>query len=236
LGLSKIQQAGGKLQNVLINELRAALPHTQIFVMYGATEATARLSYLPPELLDTKLGSIGKGIPDVELTVVNEQGEPLKPGGVGEIVAKGANVCLGYLDNPEATAKKFVNGAFYTGDLATVDADGFIYIVDRKSDFIKSFGHRISSQQIESYILELPDVVNVAAIGVPDTVKGEAIKVFVVLQKDSQLTSSNIITFCQQRMQRYMVPDEVIIVDSLPMNRHGKIKKSVLKELVGGDQ
>ena len=230
--LTKVQQAGGKLQPVLIQELMATLPHADIYVMYGQTEATARLSYLPPGLLETKLGSIGKGIPGVELTVLNNSGDPVKPGDVGEILAKGDNVCLGYLDNPEATNKKFVNGTLYTGDLATVDEDGFIYVVDRKSDFIKSFGHRISSQQIESYILELPEIVNAAAIGVPEPTKGEAIKVFVVLRQNSQLTPPDIMSFCQQRMQRYMVPSEIVIIDSLPMNRHGKIIKSVLKEQV----
>jgi acyl-CoA synthetase (AMP-forming)/AMP-acid ligase II len=230
--LTKIQQAGGKLQPVLIKELMTTLPQAQINVMYGQTEATARLSYLPPDLLETKLGSIGKGIPGVELTVVNDSGNPVKPGEVGEILAQGDNICLGYLDNPEATARKFVNGTLYTGDLATIDEDGFIYVVDRKSDFIKSFGHRISSQQIESYILELPEIVNAAAIGVPEPTKGEAIKVFVVVRQNSRITPDDIMTFCQQRMQRYMVPTEIVIVDSLPMNRHGKIIKSVLKEQI----
>ena len=92
---------------------------------------------------------------------------------------------MGYLNNPEATAVKFVDGGYRTGDLATVDEDGYIYIVDRKGDFIKSFGYRVSSQQIEACILELEDVVSAAAIGEPDTLRGEAIVVFVTLRQGS---------------------------------------------------
>jgi long-chain acyl-CoA synthetase len=118
--LKKIQQAGGKLQTVFIRELMAALPEAQIYVMYGQTEATARLSYLPPELLRAKLGSIGKGIPGVRLSVLNEAGDPVKPDEVGEIMAWGENISPGYLNEPEASTGKFVSGCLHTGDLATV--------------------------------------------------------------------------------------------------------------------
>jgi acyl-CoA synthetase (AMP-forming)/AMP-acid ligase II len=229
--LHKVQQAGGKLPVVLIQELMAALPNGEIYIMYGQTEATARLSYLPPSLLQTKLGSIGKGIPGVELRVIGESGADVKPGEVGEIVARGDNICPGYLNEPEESARKFVDGALHTGDLATVDEDGFIYVVDRQSDFIKSYGYRVSSQQIEACVLELPDVVAAAAIGEPDLVRGEAIKVFAVLRTGSALTSEEIIAHCTQRLARHMVPKEVVFIDHLPMNAHGKIVKAELKKL-----
>jgi len=230
--LRKIQQAGGKLQNVLIKELIAAAPNAQVFVMYGQTEATARLSYLPPELLDTKLGSIGTGIPGVRLEVLNDAGEKVQPGEVGEIVSWGDNISPGYLDNPEATTQKFVGGSLRSSDLATVDEDGFIYVVDRKGDFIKSYGHRVSSQEIESGILELPEVVSAAAIGVPDLVKGEAIHVFITLRSGSELSPQDVITHCKQKWAYQMIPSEVTIVQSLPLNSNGKIVKSVLKQQV----
>src|SRR5208337_2856695 len=129
--LRYVQQAGGQLAPAFIAELRQALPGKQVFVMYGQTEATARLSYLPPELLDTKLGSVGKGIPGVALSVVDESGQRALPGQTGEIVAEGGNVALGYWQDEEETARHFRNGKLYTGDLATVDEDGFLYIVDR---------------------------------------------------------------------------------------------------------
>ena len=141
--LRLMQQAGGKLHGVLIEELVAAKPNAKVYVMYGQTEATARLSYLPPEELSRKLGSIGKGIPGVTLRVVGEDGEPVKPGEVGEIIAGGANISPGYLNDPATSAEKFKDGELHTGDLATVDEDGFIFVVDRKDDFIKCWGYRV---------------------------------------------------------------------------------------------
>src|SRR5690606_34002078 len=114
----------------------------KLFIMYGQTEATARLSYLPPESLETRFGSIGRGIPGVELQVVDPTGEPVAPGEIGEIRARGANVMLGYWRDPSATASVLRDGWLYTGDLATVDADGFIYPQGRQSGLVKIAGHR----------------------------------------------------------------------------------------------
>jgi acyl-CoA synthetase (AMP-forming)/AMP-acid ligase II len=229
--MRKLQQAGGKLQSVLIQELASTLPQAQVFVMYGQTEATARLSYLPPELLSTKLGSIGKGIPGVALTVIGEDGALVTPGNVGEIYASGDNISPGYWNDPEASKDKFVDGVLHTGDLATVDEDGFIFVVDRKADFIKSFGYRVSSQRVEECIVELPDVVGAAVIGEPDLVRGEAIWAFVVQRTGAQLTAADIINHCGSRLANYMVPKEVVFLDSLPMNAHGKIVKNELRKL-----
>jgi long-chain acyl-CoA synthetase len=190
--LRKLQQAGGKLQSVLIQELVEAFPQAKVFVMYGQTEATARLSYLPPNLLDTKLGSIGKGIPGVTLKVIDENGGEVKPGDVGEIFAWGDNISPGYWNDPEASGPKFENGVLHTGDLATVDDDGYIFVVDRKADFIKSFGYRVSSQRIEECIVEIPEVVAAAVIGEPDLVQGEAIWAF-WLQKMAPYSKSEIL-------------------------------------------
>jgi long-chain acyl-CoA synthetase len=230
--LRKMQQAGGKLQPVLIQELIAAVPNGEVFVMYGQTEATARLSYLPPTMLGTKLTSIGRGIPGVTLRVMNEEGVPVKPDEVGEIYAWGDNISPGYLDEPEASAQKFVDGVLHTGDLATVDEDGFIYIVDRKADFIKTYGYRVSSQQIENCIVELPAVVTAAVIGEPDLVRGEAIKAFVVLRAGAQLTADDILAHCACHLANYMTPKDVVFIDQLPINAHGKIMKTELRKMV----
>jgi acyl-CoA synthetase (AMP-forming)/AMP-acid ligase II len=225
-----VQQAGGKLQPIFIRELVAALPQAEVFVMYGQTEATARLSYLPPGSLGTKLGSIGKGIPGVALQVLHESGRSVLPGEVGEIVARGDNVSPGYFNDPETSAAKFVDGALQTEDLATVDEDGFIFVVDRKSDFIKSLGHRVSSQEVEAKILELHDVVGAAAIGQPDPVQGEAIVVFLTLRKGARIATDDVLNHCRVSMARHMVPRQVVVVDSLPTNAHGKIVKSLLRQ------
>ncbi|HWQ05162.1 MAG TPA: AMP-binding protein [Longilinea sp.] len=232
--LRKLQQAGGKLQNVLIEELVTSVPQARVFIMYGQTEATARLSYLPPEMLATKLGSIGKGIPGVTLRVLDDNGCAVRPGEVGEIYATGDNISPGYLDDTEANAHKFMHGMLKTGDLATVDEDGYIYIVDRKADFIKSHGFRISSQQIESVILELKGVVATAVIGEPDLLRGEAIKAFVVLQEGTILTAEEIITHCGRRVANYMVPRDVVFINKLPLNAHGKVVKNELRNLSAG--
>ncbi len=229
--LRKVQQAGGKLQPVLIQELIAAVPYGEVFVMYGQTEATARLSYLPPAMLGTKLASIGRGIPGVTLRVMDEDGADIKPSEVGEIYAWGDNISPGYLDEPEASAQKFVEGVLHTGDLATVDEDGFIFVVDRKADFIKTYGYRVSSQQIENCIVELPEVVTAAVIGEPDLVRGEAIKAFVVLRAGAPLTANDILAHCASRLENYMVPKEVAFIDQLPINAHGKIMKTELRKL-----
>ncbi len=228
--LRKIQQAGGKLPPPLIQELMEIQPDAQIYIMYGQTEATARLSILPPELLPSKLGSVGRGIPGVELRVVYESGEDVAPGQVGEIVARGDNVSPGYLNNSEATSERFVDGTLHTGDLATVDDDGFIYIVDRTADFIKSHGYRVSSQQVEEAILQLCDVVAAAVIGEQDPVAGEAIIAHVVIRTKSQLSLEEIDAHCKRTLPRYMWPKEVIIVDSLPTSAQGKFVKSALRE------
>lgn len=229
--LRKLQQAGGKLQPVLIQELVNSVPQARVFVMYGQTEATARLSYLPPADLATKLGSIGKGIPGVTLRVIAEDGAPIQPIAVGEIYAWGDNISPGYWNNPEASAEKFFDGVLHTGDLATVDEDGYIFVVDRKADFIKSYGYRVSSQRVEECIVEIPEVVAAAVIGEPDDVRGEAIWAFVVRRTGSEISAEAIINYCGSHLVNYMVPKEVVFLDRLPMNAHGKIVKNELRRL-----
>jgi long-chain acyl-CoA synthetase len=229
--LRNLQQAGGQLAAVLIDELRRTVAPAEVFVMYGQTEATARLSYLPPELLSSKMGSIGRGIPGVELMVLDESGAPVPVGQIGEIVARGDNISPGYWREPEATTKTFVNGSLRTGDLATVDEDGFIYIVDRTSDFIKALGHRVSSQQVEASILELADVVAVAVVGVPDMERGEAIVAFVTLRDGTSLAPSAIIAHCTTRLAHHMRPQSVVVLERLPVNSQGKVMKTELRKL-----
>jgi acyl-CoA synthetase (AMP-forming)/AMP-acid ligase II len=225
-----MQQAGGKLPNVFIDELRAAQPDAEYYLMYGATEATARLSCLPPSLLDTKLGSIGRGIPGVALEVLDADGRPVPPGVVGEVVARGENVALGYWRDPEATAQSFRDGALWTGDLATVDEDGFIFVVDRAKDFIKPTGHRVACKQVEDHIVAVPDVVEAAAVGVPDDVLGEAVKAFVSLRRGAVCTVGEVLAHCRRVMPPYMVPREIVVLTSLPKNSSGKVDRATLRK------
>ena len=230
--LRYVQQAGGHLAPTFIRELREALPRTQIFVMYGQTEATARLSYLPPELLAKKLGSIGRGIPGVKLCVLNELGEEVRPGEIGEIVAEGENVTQGYWRAPADSATSFRDGKLYTGDLATVDEDGFIYVMDRSGDFLKCGGNRVSCRQLEERLSEFEGLLEVAVIGMPDEVLGEAVKAFVVPRKPrSPSLEETLRLFCKEHMPHQLVPKEIVVVDALPKNTAGKVLKQELRSL-----
>jgi long-chain acyl-CoA synthetase len=231
--LRMIQQAGGTLPPPLVQELLAAKPQVRLFVMYGQTEATARLSYLPPERLVDKLGSIGRGIPGVELRVVDENGRPVAAGETGEIVAYGENISPGYYQDPAESAGKFRDGGLWTGDLAIVDEDGFIFIVDRKSDFIKSWGHRVSSLDIEACALRLPDLVAAAAVGVPDPEAGEAVTLFVTVRPGATVSADEVLTFLRGQLAKHMVPRAVHVVPAMPLTASGKIAKAKLRDSLG---
>jgi acyl-CoA synthetase (AMP-forming)/AMP-acid ligase II len=228
--LRYVQQAGGHLPPAQVDELRAALPHTQVFVMYGQTEATARLSCLPPEFLDAKRGSIGRGIPGVRLRVVNASGDDVRPGEAGEITAEGDNVAKGYWGQPEESAMTFRQGTLYTGDLATIDEDGFIYIVGRSKDFLKCRGERVSCFSIEVRLLECEELSEAAVIGVPDDVLGEAVMAFVVPRgAGAPGLAARVHAFCKRRLPAHLVPREIVVLQVLPKNSAGKVMKHELK-------
>jgi acyl-CoA synthetase (AMP-forming)/AMP-acid ligase II len=234
--LRHVQQAGGHLAPAFLRELREALPGTQVFVMYGQTEATARLSYLPPHLLGAKLGSVGKGIPGVRLSVLNEVGQPVCPGETGEIVAEGENVTQGYWRASEETAASFRDGKLYTGDQATVDEDGFIHIIGRTRDFLKCGGKRVSCKQLEQQLLEFGDLLEVAVIGVPDEIMGEAVKAFVVARPGVTEVEARLRRFCKEQLPFQLVPREIVVLSALPKNHTGKVMKEELRRLGVGER
>lgn len=231
------QQAGGKLPNPFIAEILAAFPQARYFLMYGQTEAAARLSYLPPARLGDKLGSIGKGLPSTRLEVLKPDGSPVTPGSneTGEIVAAGDNITLGYWNDPAETAKFFKNGKLHTGDIARVDADGFIYIVERERELIKSCGNRVSAKEVEDVIAELPEVIEVAVLGTPHELLGEAIKAFVVLVPDAKITPVAVAAHCRKRLASFKAPEEILFLQNMPHNGSGKISKTKLRELVANE-
>lgn len=229
-----LQQAGGKLPAPCIREILEAFPSVSFFLMYGQTEATARLSYLPPERLADKLGSIGHGLPSARLEVLRPDGSPVRPGSeeVGEIVAAGDSVTLGYWRDPQETAKYFRHGRLHTGDLARVDDEGFIFIVEREREIIKSGGNRISAKEVEEVIAELPEVMEVAVIGVSHDILGEAIQAAVVPAPTASLTPLQVLSHCRKRLPGYKVPQDVILLKSLIHNSAGKVLKTELKKLL----
>ncbi|MCF7848546.1 MAG: AMP-binding protein [Kiritimatiellales bacterium] len=226
------QQAGGKLPDPFIREIRKSFGSVNFFLMYGQTEATARLSYLPPDRLEDKLGSIGKGLPSTRLEVLKENGSPVAPGTdeLGEIVASGDNVTKGYWQDAVETENFFRDGKLRTGDMARVDADGFIFVQDRARDFIKSKGNRVGAKELENVIAELPEVVEVAVIGVPHETLGEAIKAFVVAARGTPLTAEDIRRHCAEKLPAFKIPEAVEFLAALPKNSAGKVLKPKLRE------
>jgi acyl-coenzyme A synthetase/AMP-(fatty) acid ligase len=197
--------------------------------MYGQTEATARLSCLPPDQLDRKRGSIGKGIPGVCLTVVTESGAPARPGEIGEIVAEGANIARGYWRADEESQVSFRVGRLHTGDLATVDDDGFIYIAGRGKDFLKCRGERIACQQIEARLLECDEIVEAAVVGMPDETLGEAVKAYVVAKRMDEGLVSRLNAFWKRHLPPHLIPRQVEVLQSLPKSDSGKVLKRALR-------
>ncbi|MGE5308817.1 MAG: class I adenylate-forming enzyme family protein [Deltaproteobacteria bacterium] len=219
--------AGGGLPREIIEEYVVSFPHARFFVMYGQTEATARLSCLAPHLVLKKRGCIGKAVPGVSLQVLNRDGEPVKPGEVGEITARGPNIMAGYLDDPEGTGEVLRNHRLFTGDLATVDAEGFIYFIGRKKEIIKSGAFRISPEEIEETVMMIPGVEECAAVAVPDRLLNEAVMVFVA-SSDPSLTEESVVRFCRERLSPYKVPRSVEFTSCFPRTVTGKIQRSKL--------
>jgi long-chain acyl-CoA synthetase len=195
---------------------------------YGPTECAPVLTVNPP-LGVRKIGSVGPAIPRVELRVVNEAGAPVRMGQVGEIVARGPNVMKGYLNCPKETAEVLRGGWYHTGDLGRVDADGYYYIVDRKTDLILVGGLNVYPREVELTLTTHPAVAEAAVIGVPDPVRGESPKAFVVLRDGQRISGQELIQWCRQRLANYKVPRAVLFVPGLPKSVTGKVLKTELR-------
>lgn len=226
--LRYLTQAGGGMPVPHIRRLVEAMPGARLFVMYGATEASARLSYLEPERLADRMGSIGKAIPGVELTVRRADGEEAGVGEAGEIVARGENIMEGYWGEPEATAEVLDHLGFHTGDLGRRDEEGFLWLVGRKREMIKSGAHRISPREIEETLLECPEVDEVAVVGVADEYLGEAIVAHLSARPGRTPSEEMLLEFCRDRLPAHKLPREIRIRRELPRSPAGKIDKKAL--------
>ncbi len=226
--LKYVTQAGGKLHNAFISEFIETFPDIAFNVMYGQTEATARLSWLPPEMLPEKIGSCGKSIPGVVLKVTDESGSPVKGGYTGEILAYGDNIMPGYYKDPESTSQTLVNGWLHTGDLATVDEEGYIYLTARKKEIIKVGGRRVSPKEIEEVIVSMPEVIDCSIEAVFDEILGETMKATVIVKESSAgtVTPDSIKSWCAARLASYKIPQIVELKDKIMITATGKkVKK-----------
>jgi amino acid adenylation domain-containing protein len=213
-----------------IARIRQLFPRARLFSMYGLTECK-RCTYLPPEELDRRPGSVGIAIPNTELWLEDEQGNRLAPGQVGELYIRGATVMRGYWNKPEATARRLRPGplpgenVLRTGDLCRLDEDGFLYFVSRMDDVIKSRGEKVAPKEVENVLYELAYVREAAVIGVPDAVLGQAVKAFIALEPGRSIEPADVILHCKERLEPFMVPKFVEVREALPRTETGKISK-----------
>ncbi|HEY1374577.1 MAG TPA: AMP-binding protein [Candidatus Binatia bacterium] len=233
--LRYITNAGAAIPLEHIARLRKLMPHVKIYSMYGQTECT-RVTYLPPDQIDTRPGSVGRGIPNQEHYVVGESGERVGPGVVGELVVRGSHVMKGYWEMPEETHRALRPGllpgerVLHTGDLFKTDEEGYLYFVARKDDIIKTRGEKVSPREVEDALYALPGVAHAAVIGVPDEILGSAVKAVIVPRAGMQLTEREVLRHCAAHLDDYMVPKFVEFRDAMPTTASGKVAKLVLSE------
>jgi long-chain acyl-CoA synthetase len=217
-----------------IQKLRQMFPHVTIISMFGLTECK-RVSYLPPAELDRIPSSVGKAMPNCEVFVVDEDGRQVAPGQTGELIIRGSNVMQGYWRDPELTARTYRDGQYpsgrllYSGDYFRQDERGFLYFLGRKDDMIKSKGERISAKEVENTISGMEGVAEVAVIGVPDEILGQVIKAYIVPAPGVELAQKEVLKYCAENMETFMVPKYIEFMDSLPKTPNGKIDKKELK-------
>jgi len=232
--LRYISNTAAALPVAHLKKLRGLFPHVTIYSMYGLTECK-RVSYLPPKDIDRKPESVGIPMPNEEVFIVNDRGEELGPGKIGELVVRGSNVMQGYWNSQEETALRFRPGSsrgdamLYTGDLFKKDEEGFLYFVARKDDLIKTKGERVSPKEIENTLCELNGVAEAAVIGVPDDIFGQAIKAIIVLKKNTGITEKAIMKYCMNNLESFMIPKYLEFRKSFPKSPSGKVDKKQLK-------
>lgn len=229
--LRYLTHAGGPMPSELLSRIRTAFPDRRMFLMYGQTEASARLTYLPPELLDVKKESAGRAIPGVVLKIVREGGEAACPGDVGEIWASGDNIMQGYWQDAELTSGVLQDGWLRTGDLGRLDEEGYLTIVGRNNEMIKSGSYRISPTEIEEVLLQHQQVQEAGVVGIDDAILGQKICAIVALKEDGTLSDQDVMAYCAQRLVQYKRPKVVVIVSALPKSPSGKILRERLRTI-----
>jgi len=235
--LRYITNSGGAMPQATTTKLRTSLPRTQVFLMYGLTEAF-RSTYLPPDQIDRRPDSIGKAIPNAEIMVVRQDGTECGPNEPGELVHRGSLVALGYWNDPTKTAERFKPSpgrpagiplqeiAVWSGDQVRCDEEGYLYFISRLDEMIKTSGYRVSPSEVEEVVYHLPGVKEAAAIGLPHPMIGQAI--LLVVHGDEHLTEKDILGHCKKELPNFMVPQEILLLDEMPHNQNGKIDRKQL--------
>ena len=230
---------GGAMPTATLADLRASLPNSKPYLMYGLTEAF-RSTYLPPSEVDNRPGSMGKAIPNAEIMVVREDGTPCEPNEPGELVHRGALVSLGYWNDPARTAERFKPApnqpsgipipelAVWSGDTVRADEDGFLYFIGRKDDMIKTSGYRVSPSEIEEVIHKTEQAVDIAALGIPHPALGQAIVIVLTRRDANSYSEETILSYCREQLPAFMVPHKIVVEEALPRNPNGTIDRNQL--------
>jgi long-chain acyl-CoA synthetase len=227
--VTTIAYGGAPMSAETIYKLKKYFPQAHFHNAYGATETSSPVSIMPKYMDDTKITSVGKPVPAAEIKIINDDGELCKPGEVGELLVKGPMVIPFYWDNEEANKISFSDGFWHSGDLATIDSEGFLYIMDRKKDMINRGGEKIYSIEVENVLYSHPDVLEAAVVGIEDELFGEVVRAVIVPKDGTYLTEEEIQRFAAQHLGNYKVPKEVIFTSELPRNPGGKVLKAKLK-------
>jgi fatty-acyl-CoA synthase len=215
-------------------EMSRRLPGVRLYNFYGQTEMSPMATLLRPEDQVRKAGSAGRAALNVETQVVGDDGRPVASGEVGEIVHRSPHAMLGYWNDPEKTAEAFHGGWFHSGDLGVLDEEGYLSVVDRKKDMIKTGGENVASREVEEAFYAHPAVQEVAIFGIPDPKWIEAVTAAVVLRVGEQASETELIAFCRERLAGFKAPKHVVFVDEVPKNASGKILKRNLRERFAG--
>jgi acyl-CoA synthetase (AMP-forming)/AMP-acid ligase II len=208
-------------------------PGLMAYDCFGQTETGALVSMLRPSEAARKAASVGRALPLVQIRVVDDEDRDVPVGEVGEAVYQGPNLMKEYYKNPEGTAQAFRNGWFHSGDLVRQDEEGYLYVIDRKTDMIISGGENIYPAEVEEVLYQHPKILEAAVIGVYDEQWGEAVKAVVVPKPGETLTEEEVIDFCKEHLASYKKPKSVDFVDALPRNPAMKVLKTVLREKYG---
>lgn len=235
--LRYITNAGAALPVGHLRRLRQLVPQAELFNMYGLTECV-RVCFLSGPELDQRPASVGHPMPNCEVQIVDAEGVPVPPGEPGELTIRGSNVMQGYWKDPEMSAHTYHAGAYpvsrwlHSGDFFRTDEEGYLYFLGRRDDMIKTRGERVSPKEIEDVVCELESIVEAAAIGIPDEILGQAIKVFIVDGRGA-LSEKDILQHCARRLEPLMVPKHIQFVEALPKTGRGKINRRELQTAKG---
>jgi acyl-CoA synthetase (AMP-forming)/AMP-acid ligase II len=226
-----ISYGGAPIAESLVHRIMEAFPNARVGNGFGLTETSSLTSFLPHEEAAEHADSVGFAMPVVDLAIDEAELQSGSQPRVGELLVRGPNVVRGYWNKPQESAETFVDGWLHTGDLARVDADGLLYIVDRKKDMINRGGENVYSIEVENVLAGAPGVGEAAVVAVPDEMMGEKVGAVIVAGAGSELDVQAVLAYCRSRLADFKVPQYIATrSDPLPRNPGGKLLKKQLRE------